>query len=115
VARVGERVRFTLTVANVGSVAATDVRVADVPSPALELTSLAATGSPRRIRGSLEWRFGTLAPGARRTVRGSVVIRAGTPGLKLNLAIATAVNAQLVVDRADTRVVGARTVPNFTG
>jgi uncharacterized repeat protein (TIGR01451 family) len=115
VARVGERVRFALTVANVGSVAATDVRVADVPSPALELTSLAATGSPRRIRGSLEWRFRTLAPGARRTVRGSVVIRAGTPGLKLNLAIATAVNAQLVVDRADTRVVGARTAPNFTG
>jgi uncharacterized repeat protein (TIGR01451 family) len=115
VARVGERVRFTLTVANVGSVAATDVRVADVPSPALELTSLAATGSPRRIRGTLEWRFGTLAPGARRTVRGSVLIRAGTPGLKLNLAIATAVNAQLVVDRADTRVLGARTAPNFTG
>ncbi len=115
VARVGERVRFTLTVANVGSVAATDVRVADVPSPALKLTSFTASGSPRRVRGIVEWRFGTLAPGARRTVRGSVVIRAGTPGLKLNLAFATAVNAQLATDRADTRVLGARTAPSFTG
>ena len=49
------------------------------------------------------WRFGTPAPGARRTVRGSVVVGAGTPGVKRNLALATAENAQLVADRADTR------------
>jgi hypothetical protein len=35
------------------------------------------------------------------------VIKAGNPGLKRNLAFATAVNAQLAIDRADTRVVAA--------
>jgi uncharacterized repeat protein (TIGR01451 family) len=114
VARVGDRIRFSLTVINVGSVTATNVRVADVPSPSLTLTGLAASANPRRFRGAVEWRFGDLAPGARRTVRGSVVIGAGNPGLKRNLAFATAVNAQLHVARRDTRVIAAA-APSFTG
>ena len=104
-----------LTVTNTGSVAATNVRVADIPPAALELTGLRPPAARAVIRGNAVWRFGTLAPGARRTVRGSVVIEAGTPGLMRNLALATADNAQLAVDRADTRILGARTAPNFTG
>jgi uncharacterized repeat protein (TIGR01451 family) len=114
VARVGVRVRVSLTVVNVGTVAATGVRLADVPSPALTLTGLAASSNPRRFRGTVEWRFGTLAPGARRTVTGSVLISAGDPGLKRNLAFATAVNAQLALARRDTRVLAAA-APSFTG
>jgi uncharacterized repeat protein (TIGR01451 family) len=105
VARVGQRVPFRLTVTNVGTVAATNVRLADVPPAALTLASLKGT-TARVVRGNAIWRLGTLAPGEKRTVRGSVRIKAGTPGLKRNLVLATAVNAQLVSDRADTRLLG---------
>jgi hypothetical protein len=67
------------------------------------------------IRRSAVWRVGTLAPGESRTFRGSVRIKAGTPGLKRNLAVATAVNARFVSDRADTRLLAARRAPPVTG
>jgi uncharacterized repeat protein (TIGR01451 family) len=104
VARVGQRIRFTLTVRNVGSVAATNVRVADVPPAALSLAALRTSRRARVVRGGAIWRLGTLAPGARRTIRGSVLVKAGTPGLKRNRTLATAVNARLVADAADTRI-----------
>jgi hypothetical protein len=44
-----------------------------------------------------------------------VLIKSGTPGLKRNLALATAANAHLVSSRVDTRVLGRRIRPNFTG
>ena len=115
VARVGDRIPFTLTVTNTGSVAATNVQVADVPPAALTLTGLSATAGMRLVRGNAVWRLGTLSPGATRTVRGSVLIKSGTPGLKRNLVLATAVNAHLVTGRADTRVLAQRISPNFTG
>jgi uncharacterized repeat protein (TIGR01451 family) len=114
VARVGNRIRFALTVTNTGTVAATSVQVADVPPAALTLTGVSATAGMRRVRGNAVWRLGTLGPGASRTVRGSVLIKAGTPGLKRNLALATAANAHLVSSRVDTRVLGPIR-PNFTG
>ena len=61
------------------------------------------------------WHLGTLAPGASRTVRGTVRVKAGTPGLKRNLVFATAANAFLVHDRADTRLLPQRRRPAFTG
>jgi hypothetical protein len=91
-----------------------NVQLADVPPAAVTLTGLSATAGMRRVRGNAVWRLGTLAPGASRTVRGSVLIKAGTPGLKRNLALATAANAHLVASRADTRVLGP-VRPNFTG
>jgi uncharacterized repeat protein (TIGR01451 family) len=117
VARVGQRVPFELAVSNTGSVAAQDVMVADVPPAALTLAGLQAGGPPLRlVRGNAIWRLGTLAPGARRTIRGTVAIRAGTPGLKRNLVLATAVNAQLARDDADTRLlVKRRVIPPVTG
>jgi uncharacterized repeat protein (TIGR01451 family) len=116
IARVGDRIRFALTVTNMGTIDAMNVQVADIPPAALRLTGLSATAGMRQVRGNAVWRLGTLAPGATRTVRGSVVIKAGTPGLKRNLTVATAANAHLVGARADTRVLGARAAsPNFTG
>jgi Domain of unknown function DUF11 len=105
VARVGQRVAFALTVRNVGSVAAQNVILGDVPPAALGLAGLQSTGASkaRIVRGNAVWRLGTLAPGARRTVRGSVVLKSGSPGLKRNLAVATAVNANQAQDPADTR------------
>ena len=79
-ARVGQRIRFSLTVTNVGTIDATSVQVADVPPAALTLSGLAATSGMRRVRGNAVWRLGTLAPGATRTVRGSVIIKSGTSG-----------------------------------
>ncbi len=112
-ARVGQRIRFRLTVTNVGSVAARRVRMADIPPGALALTSLKSSTRARVIRRYAVWRLGTLAPGKSRTVRGSVRIKSGTPGRKRNWVLATAVNAKLAADRADTRLLARR--PRFTG
>ncbi len=117
VARVGQRIPFRLTVTNVGSVTARKVRMADLPPAAVALADSKPAASARVTRGQAIWRLGSLAPGAKRTVRGSVRIKAGTPGWKRNLVLATAVNAQLVNDRADTRVRAAqqRRAPAVTG
>jgi uncharacterized repeat protein (TIGR01451 family) len=117
-ARAGQRVRFTLTVTNVGSVAARDVRVIDIPPGAVKLASLQSATKARVIGGAAVWRLGTLAPGAKHTIRGSVRILGGTPGLKRNLAAATAINAKLAGDRADTRLLRSRArrpAPPVTG
>ena len=106
VVRVGSRVRFRLTVTNVGSVAATNVQMADIPPAAVALTGLRSSSPAARVQRYALWRLGTLAPGAVRTIRGSVRIKAGTPGQKRNLVLATAVNASLVGDVADTRILG---------
>jgi uncharacterized repeat protein (TIGR01451 family) len=118
VARVGALVQFELTVRNVSDVTAQDVTLADVPPAALTLAELQSTGGARArlARGNAYWDLGTLAPGARRTVRGTVRIESGTPGLKRNHALATAVNANLARDDSDTRVLAQRRViPPVTG
>jgi hypothetical protein len=103
-------------VTNTGSVAARNVQMADVPPASLALAGLRAGTSPaRRVRGNAVWRLGRLAPGASRTVRGTVRIKAGTPGLKRNLVLANAANANLARDVADTRVMRQRIAPPVTG
>ena len=115
VARVGDRVRFSLTVTNVGTVPARAVQMTDIPPAALQLAGLRASAVPsRRIRGNAVWRVGPLAPGASRTVSGTVRIKAGVAGLRRNTVIATASNAPAVTDVADTRILRARR-PSFTG
>jgi uncharacterized repeat protein (TIGR01451 family) len=114
VARVGSRIPFRLTVTNTGAVAARDVKMADVP-PA-SVASLRTSSRPRVGKGYAVWRIGRLAPGARRTIRGSVRIQAGSPGLKRNWVFAAAVNARLVQDPADTRIrARAAQAPAVTG
>jgi len=87
----------------------------DIPPAALQLAGLRASAVPsRRIRGNAVWRVGPLAPGASRTVSGTVRIKAGIAGLRRNTVIATASNAPAVTDVADTRILRARR-PSFTG
>ena len=114
-ARVGTRIRFRLTVTNVGSVAARSVVMADVPPAAVALAALKSRTRGQVVQGNAVWRLGTLAPGAKRTVSGTVRIKAGTPGLKRNLVLATAANANLARDRADTRVRARQRVSPVTG
>ena len=118
VARVGDRVQFELTVRNVSDLTAQNVVMADIPPAALTLTQLHSSGGGRAllVRGDAVWRLGNLAAGASRTVRGSVLIEAGTPGLKRNIVAAAAVNATYVANEADTRVLAQRrTIPPVTG
>ncbi len=103
-ARVGGRVPVVLRVTNIGPITADEVTVTDVPPAAMELTSLGTKPSGTRVRGNAVWHLGDLAPGASRTIRGVVRIDSAAPGLKTNTAIATAVNANLVQDQTDTRV-----------
>ena len=89
----------------------------DLPPAAVALASLSSSTRARVVNGGAVWRLGRLVPGAKRTIRGSVLITAGTPGLKRNLVVATAVNAQLAADRADTRLRAAQRgqAPAVTG
>ena len=91
--------------------------MADIPPAAIALSGLKASSRARVARGHAVWRLGRLAPGAKRTIRGSVRITAGTPGWKRNVVVATAVNAHLVDDVADTRVRAAQRgqAPAVTG
>ncbi len=115
VVRVGRRVKFRLTVTNIGSVTARNVRMTDVPPAALSLSGLRASRRARQARGYAWWRLGNLAPGERRTVRGSVLLEAGSPGRKRNWVLATAVNARLAADSADARIRARRQAPPVTG
>ena len=89
----------------------------DLPPGAANLTAFRSSTRARVVNRGAVWRLGRLAPGARRTIRGSVLIKAGTPGLKRNLVLATAVNARVVADRADTRLRAAQRgqAPAVTG
>ena len=78
--------------------------MADVPPASVAVAALRASSRPRVGEGYALWQIGRLAPGARRTIRGTVLIQAGSPGLKRNWVFAAAVNARLVQDRADTRL-----------
>jgi uncharacterized repeat protein (TIGR01451 family) len=115
IARVGERVPFRLTVTNTGDVAATNVRVADIPSASMTLARVSATFKPRRVHGVATWTISSLAPGQSRSVSGTVLIKAGTPGLKRNIVAAIAENASVAGARADTRLLAPRRAPSVTG
>jgi uncharacterized repeat protein (TIGR01451 family) len=115
VARVGRRVRFRLTVRNTGSIAARRVTVVDAAPAPVALAGLRASRRPRIVRRTAIWRLGTLAPGASRTIRGTVRLQAAPPGRMRNVALAGAANARVATAQADTRIRGARRVPPVTG
>ena len=117
VARVGKRIGFRLTVTNTGQVAARDVKMADVPPANVAVAALKANRRPQRGGGYALWHLGRLAAGASRTVRGSVLVERGAPGIKRNWVFAAAVNARLAQDRADTRLRAAQSgrAPAVTG
>jgi uncharacterized repeat protein (TIGR01451 family) len=114
-ARVGQRVRFAITVSNTGTATATNVRVADIPSAAMTLAGLSTTHRPRLVRGTAIWTIPSIPPGASSRVTGSIRIAAGTPGLKRNVVIAAADNASAAASRRDTRLLAPRRAPRVTG
>ena len=79
------------------------------------LRGLRASRRARLARGYAIWRLGRLAPGAKRTVRGSVRIKAGTPGWKRNVVWRPPSTPSSVNDRADTRIRARRQAPPVTG
>ena len=83
----------------------------------MSLTGLRSSGATLRvIRGNAVWSLGDLAPGETRTVRGSVRITSSSLGRVRNTALATASNAGVVVNQADTRVLAQRRfAPPVTG
>ena len=100
---------------NTGSVVARDVKLTDVPPASVTLAALRSNRQARVGTGWALWRIGRLAPGASRTIRGTVRVEAGSPGLKRNWVFAAAVNARLVQDRADTRIRAAQRRGGVTG
>jgi uncharacterized repeat protein (TIGR01451 family) len=118
-ARVGQRVPFSLTVTNVGPIAAENVHLRDLPPGAIVLTDLRTSRKPYQAGGGkATWSLGALQPGGSRTISGSVVIRSGTPGNKHNTALASADNAKTVHAYADTRLrvlAQVRVIPPVTG
>jgi uncharacterized repeat protein (TIGR01451 family) len=113
-AQVGRRLTVRLRVTNVGTIAATNVRLADIPPAAATFSRVQATGKPRFTRGDAIWDIGTLAPGASRTVKVSAILASAPPGLKRNLAAAIADNAGIAGARADIRLRRAA-APRVTG
>ncbi len=119
-ARAAARIAFSLTVTNVGPIPAENVQLRDVPpgSVVLRRGSLRSTSKANVAGGSATWNIGTLAPGASRTVSGSVVLASGTPGKKRNWVFASATNAETATASADTRVrfiAQRRVIPPVTG
>jgi uncharacterized repeat protein (TIGR01451 family) len=117
-ARVGQRVAFSLTVTNVGTVPAGNVLLRDLPPGAIGLGGMRSSSRARTSGGKVTWIIGTLAPGASRTIAGTVRIVSGTPGKKHNTVLASANNADTVSAYADTslRVLAQRRIiPPVTG
>lgn len=117
--RRGRVIVYRLTITNTSAVAARDLVVRDPIPVGTLVTTLPARARLRS--GAVVWRLGTLAPGARITVR--LVLRT-TPvaqGDVLNVAAASAANAAQVKARATTgvllphKVKPARVQPAVTG
>jgi uncharacterized repeat protein (TIGR01451 family) len=111
-ARVGDRVRVTIAVRNVGFSTARAVRVYETPARGARLAGVARRGSIRRD-GTAAWALGNLARGAARTVRATVVIT--RTGLHTDTAVAAAQNAEPAFDVAPRRARAAQQAPPVTG
>jgi uncharacterized repeat protein (TIGR01451 family) len=90
-ARVGDRVRITITVQNVGRNTARGVRLHETPPRGARIVSVGRGGSIQSD-GTAVWDLGNLASGARRTVRATMLV--GRTGSLMNTAVAEAGNAQ---------------------
>jgi uncharacterized repeat protein (TIGR01451 family) len=114
-ARVLTRVRYTITVRNRGKAAARSVVLRDRIPRGLALVS---TSRSRTLRnGVITIRLGTLAPGARRTVRVTLIASASVRGKRTNVATVRATGVRTVRATAATvfRTVPRRVQPAVTG
>jgi uncharacterized repeat protein (TIGR01451 family) len=102
-ARVGQEVTFTITVHNLGHGTARGVQLHETPPQGMQLVSVADHGTIQA--GTAVWHLGNLAPGASRTVHGTV--RVTQTGMHVNTAVATALNAQPALSDAAIRASAA--------
>lgn len=117
--RPGRRLAYTLTVTNLSTVTATGVVLRD-PLPGGTFAGRLPTGA-RLVSGAVVWRLGSIAPGARVTVHLFLRTLPTATGDVVNVASASASNADTVRARALThlrrpsRVAPARIQPAVTG
>jgi uncharacterized repeat protein (TIGR01451 family) len=107
-ARVGTRVPITITLRNVGQHTATGVSLQETPPGGLRIVRVAGRNVTRHRGGAVTWRLGNIAPGARRTVRATMLVT--RRGSLRNWALASANNAGVVSARAALRA-RARAAP----
>jgi uncharacterized repeat protein (TIGR01451 family) len=107
-AHVGEAVPFTITVHNLGQGTATGVQVHETPPHGTRIVSVANHGRIQQD-GTAVWHLGNLAPGASRTVHGT--LRVTQAGRHVNTAVATALNSEPAVSDAAVRARGAPPAP----
>ena len=107
VARVGQEVTFTINVHNLGHATANGVDLHETPPQGMQLVSVANHGTIQL--GAAVWRLGNLAPGASRTVHGTV--RVTQAGMHVNTAVATALNAEAALSDAAVRARAAAHPP----
>jgi uncharacterized repeat protein (TIGR01451 family) len=106
-ARVGQEVRFTITVHNLGHGTAKGVQLHETPPHGMQLVSVGNHGTIQH--GTAVWHLGNLAPGASRTVHGKV--RITHTGMHVNTAVATALNANPALSDAAVRARAAAHPP----
>ena len=107
VARVGQEVTFTIHVRNLGHGTAKGVQLHETPPHGMRLVSVADHGTIQH--GTGVWHLGNLAPGASRTVHGTV--RVTETGVHVNTAVATATNADAALSDAALLARGAAHPP----
>jgi uncharacterized repeat protein (TIGR01451 family) len=107
-ARVGSRVPIRITVRNVGQHTATGVTLQETPPGGLRIVRVARRNVTRHRGGAVTWRLGNIAPGARRTVRATMLV--ARRGSLRNWALTSANNAGVVAARATVRA-RARAAP----
>jgi uncharacterized repeat protein (TIGR01451 family) len=104
-AHVGDLVPITITVKNDGAATATNVLVRDNPPGGGRVVRAAGLKTSRRKDGAVAWALGDLAPGQQRTIHATMLITAASPiGAVRNTAFASAGNADVVIAKANVRV-----------
>jgi hypothetical protein len=109
---VGRRVPITITVRNVGTETAHRVLLNETPPGGGRIVSVAGLRATRLADGTLEWSLGNLAPGARRTVRATMLVTRAGP--LRNTTVVDGTDAEVAVDVAGARAAAAP-APPFTG
>jgi uncharacterized repeat protein (TIGR01451 family) len=114
--RAGQRFVYTIRVRNTSPTVARNVTLRDLLPPGLVLVRAAPSA---QVRGrALNVRLGNLRSGQTRIIRVTVRSAAGACGVRTNVAVANATNANLVRARARTILVCAPArviIPKVTG
>jgi hypothetical protein len=110
-AQVRELVPITITVHNLGRGTANGVQLRENPPSGMRIVHVANGGTIQH--GVAVWHLGNLAHGASRTVHATAQVL--NPGKHVDIAVATALNADPALSMAALRARVHRQPPRFTG